>query len=600
MPKTDTKQFYYNKLTSYNNTSRKLKKKSKILSLTRLGIFISYAITLYFFLTTQNIEAIITISLLFPTAFIAVFILYEKNKRKLSYFKKLAQICQDELNAINGDFSAFDSGKEFISNKHYYSYDLDIFGENSIFKSLNRTVTNYGKTILANYLTTPNTNKDEITNLQKSIKELSLNPESALKFRATGMETEDAANDKQAIQEWANSDNFVSSSQWRKTSMYIIPAINIALITLCSFGYLSFNLVILFATLLFLISGYNIRRINKIHNNISKKNKTLQKYHKLLNIIGNQEAKTPLIMGIKEDIKSKNDNAHKELKKLSSLISALDNRLNIMLGVILNIIFLYDFHILYRMEKWKNHNKTNIPKWFNAIGKMDALYSMSTYAYNNPNHIYPTPGNECILNATEMGHPLIPDSARINNNISITQTKEILIITGPNMAGKSTFLRTVGVNLILAMSGLPVSAKTFSFKPMNIYSSMRTTDSLGKNESYFHAELKRLSTLIKELKKGKSFFVILDELLKGTNSQDKLNGSREFIKNILNYNSTGMIATHDLPLTDMENTHPNNIRNKCFEVEIAGNNILFDYKLKDGITRNMNASILMKQMDIIE
>jgi DNA mismatch repair ATPase MutS len=168
------------------------------------------------------------------------------------------------------------------------------------------------------------------------------------------------------------------------------------------------------------------------------------------------------------------------------------------------------------------------------------------------------------------------------------------------MAGKSTFLRTVGTNLILAMSGLPVCAKNFFFKPMKIYSSMRTTDSLGKNESYFHAELKRLSTLIDELKTGNSFFVILDELLKGTNSQDKLNGSREFIKNILNYNSTGLIATHDQPLTDMENTHSNNIKNKCFEVEISGQNILFDYKLKDGVTRNMNASILMKQMNIIE
>jgi len=599
MSNTETKQFYNNKLTTSLNTSIKLKKYSKILSLTRLIIFLSYAITLYFCLIAQNLEAVIITSILFPTCFIFIFLLYEKNKKKLIYFQHLVKIYQDELNALIGDYSAFDSGKEFISNQHYYSYDLDIFGENSLFKSINRTVTSYGKKILADFLLKPNTNKDDILNFQESIKELSQDPETAMKFRATGMETNDKTNDKQHILDWVNSEDLISSSRWRKISMYIIPSINILLITLCALGHISFNLILLLATLLFLISGYNVRKINRLHNNISKKNRILQKYYKLLGIIEKLKPKTKILKEIKENISNNND-AHKEFKKLSSLIGALDNRLNIMLGVILNILFLYDFHIIYRMEKWKKNNKENIWRWFNSIGNMDALCSMSTYAFNNSNHIYPTPTDDYILNTTDMGHPLISEETRINNNISIEKIKEIFIVTGPNMAGKSTFLRTVGINLILAMSGLPVSAKNFLFKPMKIYSSMRTTDSLGKNESYFHAELKRLSTLIEELKAGNSFFVILDELLKGTNSQDKLNGSREFIKNILNYNSTGLIATHDLPLTAMEDTYPNNIRNKCFEVEITGQNIFFDYKLKDGVTRNMNASILMKQMNIIE
>ncbi len=387
-------------------------------------------------------------------------------------------------------------------------------------------------------------------------------------------------NDKKDILDWVNSENLISSSKWKKISMYIIPSINISLIILCSLGYIPFNLVLLLAIFLFLASGYNVRKINRLHNNISRQNRTLQKYSKLLNIIENLNTKSELLNKIKESTNSKHI-AHKELKRLSALIGALDNRLNIMLGVLLNIFFLYDFHIIHRMEKWKKHNKDNVSKWFAAIGKMDALCSMATYAFNN-NHTYPIPTDDFILSAEDMGHPLIPEESRTDNSISIKNIKEIIIVTGPNMAGKSTFLRTVGVNMVLAMTGLPVCAKNFLFKPMNIYSSMRTTDSLGKNESYFHAELKRLSTLIKELKEGHSFFVILDELLKGTNSQDKLNGSREFIKNILNYNSTGLIATHDLPLTDMEDTYPDNISNKCFEVEISGKEIFFDYKLKDG------------------
>lgn len=600
MTQTNSKSFYISKQKEFQKLNSKLKKQSRILSLTRLGIFISYAICIYFCLVARNMQAVIVSSIIFPSAFIALFVLYEKNKKKLNYFTNLNKICKNELKALEGDLSAFDSGKEFISNKHYYSYDLDIFGHNSIFSSINRTVTHYGKNTLAKYLLEPNTESQNILHFQESIKELSQKPDFFMHFRALGMETKDKTEDKQNILNWIYSPDIIYSSKWKKAVRYIIPTINITLITICSLGIIPFSLVLLSSVALFLISGYNIRKINSFHLSLGKKNRILQKYHKLLCVIEDIETDNNILKEIKENTSYKNSISHKELKRLSFLIGALDNRLNLMLGAILNIVFLHDFHVIYSMEKWKKENKNNITKWFNAIGKMDALCSMATYAFNNPNHSYPTPTEDCIIDATDMGHTLIPERNRINNSIFINHIKEIFIITGPNMAGKSTFLRTVGINMILAMAGLPVCAKRFYFKPIRIYSSMRTTDSLDKNESYFHAELKRLSTLVEELKAGESYFVILDELLKGTNSQDKLNGSREFIKHILNYNCTGLIATHDLPLTDMEDTHPEYIKNKCFEIDIEGEKIYFNYKLKDGVTRNMNASILMKQMNIIQ
>lgn len=597
---TDNTQYYTEKQNEYKEIISKLKKLSRILSLTRLGVFISYAICIYFCLVARNMQAVITISIIFPTAFITLFVFYEKNKKKLNYYNNLNKICQDETKALQGDFSAFDPGEEYISSKHYFSYDLDIFGHNSIFSSLNRTSTLYGKNTLADYLLKPNTNTTNIIDFQESIKELSLNPDFLMHFRAKGMETNDKTEDKDNILNWINSEDIIYSSKWKKAVRFIIPTINIALITICSLGIIPFSIVLLSSISLFLISGYNIKKINSFHMSIGKKNKSLQKYYKLLHIIEDTQTKSKILKEIKEDTSHNKSVSHKELKQLSFLIGTLDNRLNLMLGSILNIVFLHDFHVIYSMEKWKHKNKDNITRWFNAIGKMDALCSMATYAFNNTNHTFPTPTEECILDATDMGHTLIPETNRVNNSIFINHIKEIFIITGPNMAGKSTFLRTVGINMILAMAGLPVCAKRFHFKPIKLYSSMRTTDSLDQNESYFHAELKRLSTLVEELKAGESYFVILDELLKGTNSQDKLNGSREFIKHILNYNSTGLIATHDLPLTDMEDTHPKNIKNKCFEIDIEGQNIYFNYKLKDGVTRNMNATILMKQMNIIQ
>jgi DNA mismatch repair ATPase MutS len=368
-------------------------------------------------------EGVIISSVIFPAGFITFFILYEKNKKKLIHFQNLAKICQDELNALTGDFSAFDSGKEYISNKHYYSYDLDIFGDNSIFKSLNRTVTNFGKKTLADLLTNPNTNKDNILNLQESIKELSTNTELSMQFRAIGMETKDKTNDKQNILDLVNSEDLIYSSKWRKINMYLIPSINILLIIICALGKIPFSLVLLSSIFLFLISGYNIRKINQFHLSIGKKNRILQKYYKLLRLIEKTQPNSKILKEIKDNTSTSEKDAHKELKRLSFLIGALDNRLNFMLGTILNIVFLHDFHIILRIEKWKKHNKKNINLWFNSIGKMDALCSMATYAFNNENHIYPIPTDDCIINTTNMGHPLIPEKSRVNNNISINNIK---------------------------------------------------------------------------------------------------------------------------------------------------------------------------------
>jgi len=197
-----------------------------------------------------------------------------------------------------------------------------------------------------------------------------------------------------------------------------------------------------------------------------------------------------------------------------------------------------------------------------------------------------------------LGHPLIFKEKRVNTNFEVQKAGEIDIITGANMAGKSTFLRTVGVNLILALNGFPVCASKFQFQLLEIYTGMRTADSLKENESYFYAELKRLKRIIEKLKQGKLTFLLLDEILKGTNSVDKAKGSRKFVDNLIKLKATGIVATHDLSLCEMEKEYPDNIENKCFEVEIDHNKIEFDYKLRSGITKNMNASLLMQQMGI--
>jgi DNA mismatch repair ATPase MutS len=235
----------------------------------------------------------------------------------------------------------------------------------------------------------------------------------------------------------------------------------------------------------------------------------------------------------------------------------------------------------------------------NLLGEVDALASLANYAYNNPDHSFPEIiDSGPVIDAVRLGHPLLGRNTRVDNDFSIGSRGQVFIITGANMSGKSTFLRTIALNMVLAMTGAPVCAVEMKFSPVKLFTSMRTTDSLSSNESYFYAELKRLKILKEKLEGGENIFFILDEILKGTNSSDKSSGSLMFLKQLIELGGTGIIATHDISLGGMEKEFPGNVVNKCFEIEIDGQNISFDYILRDGITSKMNAVVLMKQMGI--
>jgi DNA mismatch repair ATPase MutS len=274
--------------------------------------------------------------------------------------------------------------------------------------------------------------------------------------------------------------------------------------------------------------------------------------------------------------------------------------MNILVGFFLNGLFLWDYHCTYRLEEWKYEYREMFPLWLEMIGKVDAYVSLGNYAFNNKDFTYPVISDNNVFSAKMVGHPLIDENNRVCNDFSQKSRGAICIISGANMAGKSTFLRTIAVNYILGMAGAPVCAAEMNFIPMNLFTSMRTVDSLSSNESYFYAELKRLKTLITKIKNQEQVFFILDEILKGTNSADKSLGSKLFMKKLIVLGATGLIATHDISLGELENEHPESVYNMCFEVEIDGEIIRFDYKLKKGITLKMNAVLLMKQMGILD
>jgi DNA mismatch repair ATPase MutS len=254
-----------------------------------------------------------------------------------------------------------------------------------------------------------------------------------------------------------------------------------------------------------------------------------------------------------------------------------------------------------RTEHWQARHRRELPQWLEVLAGTDALCSLANFRFNHPKSVFPQVAEDGILlKATGLGHPLIPGRSRVDNPADIPGWKHFTIITGANMAGKSTYLRTVGVNLVLAMAGSAVLSEGMSCSPAHLVTSIRTRDSLQKNESYFYAELKRLKLIIDRLQASDRLIILLDEILKGTNSRDKQGGSRALLEKLLRYHASGLAATHDLALGEMEKDHPGQIVNKCFEVVIEKDLLVFDYKLKDGVAQQMNASYLMKKMGITD
>jgi DNA mismatch repair ATPase MutS len=290
----------------------------------------------------------------------------------------------------------------------------------------------------------------------------------------------------------------------------------------------------------------------------------------------------------------------KVIRRLSGLLNWMDSNLNLLVSVILNGLIMFNIHLLVAVERWRITYRKQVPVWFSVLAEFDALSSLGTFSFNHPDYIFPEPVTHGFaFMATDIGHPLIPAGTCVTNNIEIRGWDQFCIITGANMSGKSTFLRTVGVNYLLAMIGAPVFASNLIFYPIELHSSIRTNDSLAKRESYFYAELRRLKEIIDELEQGKEKLILLDEILKGTNSSDKQTGSIALIRQLMKYKLVGMFATHDLALGNLISHYPDQIQNLCFEIQITDDRMEIDYKLIPGVCRNLNASYLMKNMGII-
>ena len=542
------------------------------------------------------------LTLIFTVVFIVFFfflvkknISLEKEKRKLTVLKKLVD---DELLALEHEFSHFENGKEFIDTGHFFSYDLDLFGEGSLFQFVNRTSTRGGRKKLADWLIKPELGKKEIENKQQTIKELAKEPEWRLQFMAGGLLFEGTEKMTTEIENWAETELDFRKNVLAKWLIKFVPVLTLLALIPSIAGFSNLFISVMVLIQWGLMFSYR-KQISRYFRFFDQKSELLEKYMQLLQLIEKSKFQSEYLLTLQSKIQQP-VSASKIFNELKSLVKEFEYRGNIIAGFFLNSVFLWDIRCIYKLWEWHCENRKKLKLWLEVISETDALISLSNFACNHPEYVFPSiHEGDFTFNAKQMGHPLLNPVKRVNNDMEISGWSKVLIITGANMAGKSTFLRTVGVNLVLARMGAPVCAKEMALTPVKIYTNMRTTDSLLKDESYFFAELKRIKGVLDRLQNNERFFVILDEMLKGTNSVDKLNGSRKLIRKLLELNSVSLIATHDLKLSEIEYEFPHQVFNKCFEIRIENEELVFDYKLSDGVTQTMNATFLMKKMGII-
>ncbi|RLD44929.1 MAG: hypothetical protein DRI86_06315, partial [Bacteroidetes bacterium] len=580
---------YQKLIEKYTLEKEEVGKKKFYVSIVRFILFIGIVFSLWL-AVFKEYELLWFVFLGLLSFFLFLIKYHSKLFNKHGFLKRLIRINEEELLALNDDFSAFENGIEFKPTTHDFSQDLDVLGESSLYNKINRTSTLFGSKRLSSWLLNPLINSEVINSRQEAVSELADMTNFCQEFRANGLAFEEKEEEYDFVRTWKEQNSLFIQNSLFKVLIYVIPVVNLIALALFSFDFISGKLLSLLLALALLIVGFYTKRINQIHKNLSKRTKWLEKYVDLLKLVENQKFSSKLLKELQKGLETKHNKAYQRIQDLSKILSALDSRLNVFVGILLNAFFIWDIRQILRMEVWKRDNIDGLDIWFDIIATIDSLNSIAVLSHNNPIWIFPKVSLDKKWQFKKMHHPLMKSNTSVPNDFYVDRVPFLNVITGANMAGKSTYLRTIGSNLLLAMIGAPVHATVFEFYPIQIVSSLRTTDSLMKNESYFYAEIKRLQMIVHRLRAGEELFVLLDEILKGTNSHDKEEGSKLLLKQLVKLDAVGIIATHDLSLGNLSQDYIGIIQNQCFEVDIIDDQLSFDYKLRKGVAQNMNAS----------
>ena len=588
--------FYTDRIHTFKKQTGDLQKQNRNLSFLRLFSAIGAFVFFYSFLSySALIASAVAITLVFSLIYFVR--RYNRNSKNIKRLQALIQINENEIRCLKTRHSdLYYDGEEYLKQNHSYASDLDIFGQHSLFQLINRSVTKTGNNTLASWLEKPSPNQ-EIIKRQKAVKELSKKIDWRQNIIQYGFANKLKNDDPSFVIEWGKKPSPFHGKKVLQIAVTIMPLLSLGALVYSFIGSQAPITIMILASIG--IHYYNFRKVSRAHEQTSKRGEMLKTYSYIIEQFENENWNSEKLNELKSKLASNDRLTSKKIQQLSKLIELLDQRLNVMVQILLNLLFFYELHILFRIDKWKQNYGAEIEKWFDAISEIEAISSLSNLSFNHEEWAFPKISDKHFeLDVKQAGHPMIDEKGRVNNDYQLNGPGTVHIVTGSNMAGKSTFLRTVGVNVVMALAGAPVCAREMTVSNVEINTSMRIKDSIEENESSFYAELKRIQLVLEKVNRKEKTLLLLDEILRGTNSKDKHTGSRALIKQLVKHDAIAMVATHDLELSVLEEELPGQVENRFFDIKIDGDQLYFDYKVQNGFCKTFNAPILMKKMGI--
>ncbi|WCL80023.1 DNA mismatch repair protein MutS [Saprospira sp. CCB-QB6] len=584
---------YAQRLDQFTTAHKQAQQQFNLLSIARLitvGLFI---VAGYYYLDNQ--ESLWAYLLLASTlAFFALLRLHDKVKIKRDRLKELTLINEQELAHTQNGELPFDDGQALAPQDHPYSHDLDLFGPNSLYQLLNRTATPMGQAALQKDLL-EGLEKTEILARHAAIEELKEELDWRQEFLAQArLAPEGSQSLYPAFVSWTQRE--ASSVHPLANALRFIFPIGFLLALIAyvfTFSLLWERLAEAFFILNIILVQRHLKAIQAESLQLDRLRPTLRQYGILLQLFEKKTWQSPLLQNMQANLRKNGPEAAQALSQLGRLLAGLDSISNLVGALLFNGIGAYHLHLLAQLYNWRKKYAKELNEWLLLLGELESLNSLANLAYNRPDYQFPELQNSPDFYFEDLKHPLLPIKQAVGNELDLRQQK-LIILTGSNMSGKSTFLRAMGLAMVMARMGSVVAAKTAQLQALPLYLSMRVNDSLSENASYFFAEVKRLQTILEALKR-EPHFVLLDEILRGTNSDDKRNGTLGVLRKLVEYKAVGALATHDLEVCALQANYPNYLLNACFEVEIREQELYFDYKLRKGICQNQSASFLMRK-----
>jgi hypothetical protein len=598
---------YQSNVEKQQNEINSLKRKLNKISFSRLGLFIAEILIVALIINIGFSWFFGALTVIPVLLFLLLVKKQSAVQTELTYAGQLLWVYQNEVDLLSGKRNGYDDGGAYEDEHHPYASDLDIFGPGSLFALINRCNTNNGLNILAGNFSNPN-DKETILQRQEAIAELTTHIDQTFHFRAELQDHKPGQLKvvKDKLEHQLPEQLKFTKKGFLRAYVAAVPFITIGLLILAIVfgGYLwkVLGFVVIFnAGLTFSF----LANINKVYYGFSGSSNLLNSFAGTIKWTEDVAWKSTYIQSLFNggtQVSAESGKPHipvsAQIKQLSSIIVAFDARLNIILSAVLNLFLLWDLRCSVNLSKWHQRSSGELVAGLYRISQFEELISLATLNYNEPDWTFPEIADTFHLDVVALGHPLIREAARVTNDFSVLGKPTADIVTGSNMAGKSTFLRTVGINMVLAFAGAPVCANSMSVSIFKVLSYMRIKDSLNDQTSTFKAELNRLKMILDAIQKDRNSFVLIDEMLRGTNSKDKYLGSKVFIEKLIGEQTPALFATHDLQLSEMEDSYTTQVRNYHFDIQFTEGEMSFDYKLKHGPCKTFNAALLLKQIGL--